>query len=543
MSRFNNILHSLFAFCIVAVLCGCSSDSVPDVEEIGSGSFYLRLHLSTNGEGGTRAVEDHPYGGETGDGTEEVDAAHPHEDDIHDLTIYIYNGTGVNDVATTPIKASQYISGLSLTSTTGYYTTDPIEIKNKDYVKAAGDKIIVLANMGDQSGKTKLGEVRDLLVNTAWARNGSSIKDYYYFAMSSTSDGTLDTSTDGSYSDPFVGDAYIERVAARIDFWLIKNVASGTDYASYEVGTASEKDEFRLSHVRIVNGSQMPTYNLKRTATAVNPLGTVTYLGDETAGTAVPHIPTNYVVEPLTTKKNGSAVISNTILNAWFGASSLKNSTSLDFLNNNESKIASHVSEQFTTVESDAAMDALDDTSDGKITCYTLGYVMENTMDKTGQIPQFATGLELKGTFVPHPEHVQKLEAGSPKKDDSYTAGSDFWYYENGTDPTEKIIFSNEADATTYESMTGKAGTIKHYVKGECYYYVWIRHAMFGSGTGEGTGEFPMEYGIVRNNIYRIGVRKVEFIGTEVPDPGATPLTSAMYVREWRLRKESEIVL
>ena len=91
--------------------------------------------------------------------------------------------------------------------------------------------------------------------------------------------------------------------------------------------------------------------------------------------------------------------------------------------------------------------------------------------------------------------------------------------------------------------MSGKAGSIKHYVNGECYYYVWIRHAMFGSGTGEGTGEFPMEYGIVRNNIYRIGVRKVEYIGTEVPDPGATPLTSTMTVREWRLLKHSEIVL
>ena len=538
MSHFANKLYSLFAFCIVAVLCGCSSDCVPDVVEPGGMSYYLRLNLSVGDNGQTRAVDEHPWGGETGDGTEAVDAAHPHENDIQDLTIYIYKGTGVNDPSDTHIKTSKYFNGLSLKASDSY-TTDPLEIKDPNYVKEAGDRIIVLANMGDMSGLETLGEVRDLLVNTAWARNGSSIKDYFYFAMSSsidnTTSGVLNTTKAGTYSDPFLADVTIERVAARIDFWLIKDLDTDEDYATYNVGAGTDK--FRLSHVRIVNGSQMPTYNLKRTAETVNPLGTVTYLSDEEVNTGT-YIPTNYVVEPLTTKKNGSAVISNTTLNYWFGASSLKNSTSLDFLNNSESKIASHKLEKFTTPELDDAMDHLDGTDDHKITCYTLGYVMENTMDKTGQIPQFATGLELKGTFVPDPSHVNKLSGGVAEADLSYSPGSDFWYYVS-TDESTKIIFSNEADATTYEAA--HSGTVKKYTNGECYYYVWIRHAMYDSG--HGTGTYPMEYGIVRNNIYRIGVRKVEFIGTEVPDPGATPLTSTMTVREWRLLKHSEIVL
>lgn len=549
MWNFSNIVRSLCAFCLVASLCGCSSDRVQEMEAT-SNSFYLRLRLSINDNGQTRAATDHPYGGEDGDGTEvnDLDGTHPHEYDIHDLTIYVFNGNSVNNDENTPIKFSQYFNGLSLTGLDSY--SPVLEIKDKNYIPDDHDRIIVLANMGNKTGLTKLGEVRDLYVEKAWAREGSTIKDYYYFAMSSALDdeysdpginGKVNVSHSGTKSDPFVADATIQRVAARIDFWFIKPLTTGEEYIEYKVGSGTEQDVLRLSHVRIVNASQMQTYNLKRTATGVKTsISGITYLGTENVNTGT-HIPTNYVVEPLTHYKNNVSTVSKLMLNTWFGDSDLEHSKSTAFLASNEYKIATHSSEYFTSAETDYnEIDILDESNDDKVSCYTLGYVMENTMDITGQANKFMTGLELKGTYVPHANHIMKLSGGSPVVDTNpYTPGTDFWYYENAGG-TIKYIFSNETDANTYKAANS-GSTVKRYVNGECYYYVWIRHAMYDGS--HGTKTFPMEYGIVRNNIYRIGVQGVEGLGTEVPYPGPELLKSMIYVRDWRLRIHSDIVL
>ena len=53
-----------------------------------------------------------------------------------------------------------------------------------------------------------------------------------------------------------------------------------------------------------------------------------------------------------------------------------------------------------------------------------------------------------------------------------------------------------------------------------------------------------MEYGIVRNNIYRVGLSKVTGPGTPTPDLKAPDhLYLRIFVREWNLRKQPTIRL
>ena len=82
------------------------------VEEEGVGDIYIQLNLTTNSKAGTRAGlgDNHPYGGENGDGAEE---GHFHENDINNITIFIYNdaeGNGINDVESTPIKFKKHLT-------------------------------------------------------------------------------------------------------------------------------------------------------------------------------------------------------------------------------------------------------------------------------------------------------------------------------------------------------------------------------------------------------------------------------------------------
>lgn len=538
-------------------LIGCTGDDGVDaIEDEGVGECYIQLNLNTAGKPMTRAAygDDRPYGGEGGDGNE---VGHNHENDINNINIFIYNGTGVNDAANTEIKFAKFFSYLNLTEIVAgqEYETMPLLIHG--YKQATGDRIIVFVNMGDMTsvvdangdGTITLGEVRNAEVSHAWATSGSSINDCYNFAMASAIDGNVDgvdqgavnIAQAGTYDDPFSANVTVERVAARIDFaFATSQEASGYrapityNVVDEATGTATD-DIFRLSHIRIVNGSQMPTYTLKRVAETVNPLGTVTYLGDEEVATST-HIPTNYVVEPRTTLKKEGATLAATDLATWYGASSFQNSLATDFLISPSYKVHSTK----TTVADDEVFEA-----DGNY-CYTLGYVMENTMDKSTQSSinsyYLMTAIEIKGTYIP--ETVYKWDAGTSDKtaDASYTAGSDFWYYQNTTSPEYSYAFSSEADLLSYADSKTDTYVKHHYVNGECYYYVWIRHAMFDSS--HPSGSYPMEYGIVRNNIYRIYVEKVLQIGPEKPVPDMPDLiTSSVYVRRWRFRPHSEINL
>ena len=80
-------------------------------------------------------------------------------------------------------------------------------------------------------------------------------------------------------------------------------------------------------------------------------------------------------------------------------------------------------------------------------------------------------------------------------------------------------------------------GDIRTYRHSECYYTWFIKHAEDGD---EAQG--VMEYGIVRNNIYKLKVNSVKGLGSIVPDED-NQLRVSVYVRNWRLLPEESLAL
>lgn len=89
---------------------------------------------------------------------------------------------------------------------------------------------------------------------------------------------------------------------------------------------------------------------------------------------------------------------------------------------------------------------------------------------------------------------------------------------------------------------------VYYYQGGTCYYPYWIRHANNGDNNVMG----PMEFCIVRNNVYQLGVSGVNAIGYPLPfvepeDTGGESkevfLTVELYVKNWVVRSNSGIVL
>lgn len=535
MRRYFRILSFAAVLLVSLALAACFEEHYyGDVDITAADTdIFLRLQISTMAQ--TRA-ELHPFGGNDGDGRE---AGRANENSITDITLFIYNGDGINDNGTTPIKYSKYFCNISYPLVDGEFTTEPVKISG--YQPVSGDRIIVFANMGDMHTLATLDDVRNAAVGNAWM-SGSDIMHYGHFAMSSAADDNVlgvvrfDGKT-GTVNDPFTAETIIERVAARFDIWLIKQAAQVGDPIDYE--TLDGLGTLKLSHIRTVNSSQEIAYALKRVSDNVFPLKSWKYLGDEEvlAGT---HIPANYVVEPTTHLKHYDYTVTDEDMSDWYGESSLAKSLSTDFLASDNYKVHACKSDTLVFTSSEESDIDGDGNPEGTIYCYTLAYSMENTMDVTGQDIHFMPGLALKGTFVPN--NIYKMTGSELETDNDYKAGDDIWLYATHSDT---LFFSSENAAKAYKTATGQYAKIVYYSKGECYYYVWVRHAMSDSSHPSGT--YPMEYATVRNNIYRIGVKAVSKIGTPYPDPGLTPqdpeIQACIFVRDWRFRQEKEIVM
>ena len=89
---------------------------------------------------------------------------------------------------------------------------------------------------------------------------------------------------------------------------------------------------------------------------------------------------------------------------------------------------------------------------------------------------------------------------------------------------------------------------VSYYKGGVCYFPFYIRHEDNGVASQMG----PMEYCIVRNNVYQVEVSGVNALGYPLPfiTPGETPveeenvfLQVQIYVKDWTLRKNSSIIL
>lgn len=425
----------------------CASDTTSD-SPLPSKDMkaYLQVKVTVEGSGDTRAsrATTEPQGGEDGNGRE---PGINKENDVNSLTVLLYKSDKEDlseDDAT--IDYVYTFTGLKSSSSTGgvTYTTGPREIDaaivGKNY------HVIVIANADDMtSSKGKMiSKVRDLQMSKVCTRD-ADITKFSNFIMSSKKDATIDFTTEGSETDPYVVDVNIERLAARID--IIPNatyVDTDKGYYYNVMDGTNVIGGFKLESVTPTKVMTKGEYLIKRVSSD-KAVSSVTYFGVEKMD-ATTKASTNYVICPWTKDRTGL-----TLAEAE-GPASLYN-----------------VKETTSTSTTDPS--------------YILDYVMENTT--TDNKEDNSTGLIFKGKYYESSEwDATKKQpttgATGTEKEYTYTLRhSDPSGSGTIADPMHFGVVRNNIYQVKVEGVEGKSKGIKltihvvpwaHYDHGEVIY-------------------------------------------------------------------------
>ena len=514
---------------------------------------YVSLTLSTPASPGTRA---NPTGGELGDGQEDGTAE---ENAVGRVVVFFYQAeAGVNAPATTPVSAAVVFlvgpAGTEGTAGSGHEVERTYVTAAQEVPLADGTyHLLAVANPRDswweQAERLTLGTVRDHLETRQWTGTGTD------FLMSSEADATITLEANPA-SEPATATIDIERLAARIDY---KTTGTYTcEDPQYEGGTVE------ILGAAIVNDLTSGSYLLKRVADKPGST-TPVYLGDETVD-AVTGAATNYVLTPFTTAP-GKATYGLPYTdrsddpNVWAGWTQPGTSVGdgwyrIGYTQENTTPATATTEERNTGVVFRARFTPTgmpDYWATGE-TFFVLGNQLFATMEDMMRWfcgPDFdrydvrlaaCTGLDKVHAFA------RTLPEGEPSGYRDYLleltdyAGavkwSDYMLSECG-------YSMNEADGHAVTLDQGGVVTrralqphgVRTYEDAQCYYTWWVRHANDGNDTANG----PMEYAIVRNNIYKLTVQSVYSLGGDVP--GDESLSILVYVNDWLLLPQEEIPL
>lgn len=562
------ILFRSIVLCCVLVLCACHDEPQAGGDSlISPDSLYVQVRFSLQSDasyGVQRAPQaDTPLAGEDGDGREDGIL---NENTVHNAMIYLYDGgdmganpttAGPNSPASTPIKFSYYISSEKLrakggndnviTDEQGTYndkytvvSTMAIDLlKNKDLLITANTQMIVVINLGDLSTYqfTTLGELRDFIAAYSWGQ-GATPDQCDYFAMSSSDASSISNLSGGTYDNPILFKNKVERMMARVDLCWYNTASLNTslhlvipayDYSDQKIA------DVEMTNIRIFNNMQTPSYLLKRVSTGVdwNSLS-VNCLGRET--TNMQGVPTNYVIEPTTMtaktalQRDGHDIRS---LSNWYGETRYSN---LD------EAVISHPE---TLSIPNSRIHTFDCGASGNLQGVILGYANENTMNAALYSNNLCTGILFEAIYRP----VVIYNSYDPETNVLHAADA---YQPDATHPVWRLEILDEAKTELYftSNTVAEALLAKHpewvaqlteFVGGRCYYALWLRHY----NNGANMEACPMEYAIVRNNIYRVVVDAVRGMGAVEPEQTITneKISPIIFVKPWQVRVMPEVIM
>ena len=559
-------------------VAGCSSDDTATLAEGEGGGAeeltdsYVTLNFTMAFAGqGTRA--DNPTGGE--DSGEKEDGQ-TYENEISSAVAFLYQGDAANGINRTdnPTVTPVVFSSVTLQDD-GTYTTSPerVTLPTGEY------HIIVVANPGTNwwSADTdlRLDDVRDHIQETAWTENGGEYSD---FLMSLEGDASLSLELN-PMSAPATAKVDVERMAARIDYKPVGSIDCKDKTGSVEILGAA-----------IVNDYNAGSYLLKRVAPSVG--GDVTYLGDEVAGTDA-----NYVIDPKTDgSKTAEDYADGTYYpniidtqtyyadpNVW--ASFVTSGTNLTidgetwnrigYTMENTSKTDADIEKTNTGVVFRAQFAPAAKTVKGNYdydnpsTFFSYRGVLYASMEdvmkafygedafngfdaKIGE----CTSWENVKAFVA--ENLNVLDPSGYYKylNDKVAGNETFPENAKGLKWSEYMLAMCGYSSTTADNKTTvkldqnnkttrvalRPYGVSTYKDATCYYTWWVKHSNDGDDTKTG----PMEYAIVRNNIYKLTVTSVAGLGGDVP--GGTPesgddIVIRVNVKDWTLLKPEEIIM
>lgn len=590
-------------------------EPIPDT----SGTIVsLRIQCPGDDHHASRA----PQGGQYGDGFEEANQWSEklkgvnYDYKIQDLCLFIVdtNGISVENYLNTcaddaPFFGAYYADNLELETTDDAnddHEDHPIDMRYVAKVNVGPlliepffHRIIVVANVGNIIEDTNnpcntVGKLRNLVAAKGYTRAEGNDGNIYinceddgritasanapsHFAMGLYEEPSMIQKRKGTYEDPHIASVTLERLSARVDFILTafpsERSQKADPFAPIPYDVKASKDGPALSrnwitHVRLVNAAEKPSYLLRRTASDATGSG-MRILGFEKADAN--NITTNYVLDLYTANKTA-------IPNDYFGTTRLNDTYERDF-NDGERVISRGAFKSTETGYSSApSAFAYDDQSTSE-NYFIIGYPQENTLRPEDMNRQYTTGilyrsiyepatfyrLDNSGTKLKEPDTVTSLTTdvlsdGSTPAGGIKSAhyGKTFWMMErlvpNPTEADRVYFVADDPGDQNGDGITTDAGKTKimkaaqlymadhnetgwtqplEYVGGVAYNYYWIRHS-----NSQGTGHpfSPMEYSIVRNNIYSVSI-------TSFSGPGAPSTDYSMdnpdriqpitYVHKW----------
>lgn len=175
-------------------------------------------------------------------------------------------------------------------------------------------------------------------------------------------------------------------------------------------------------------------------------------------------------------------------------------------------------------------------------------YCLENCMFRPAQLNAYTTGVMFKASLDIATDRVFN-ESGETVSNPSNWPTNLFYFNYNfytSVNAIRKLALNNLPGDITDNSTTEELAkySIKRFKKTEnyaCYYNYWIKHEDNNNDTEMGV----MEFGIVRNNIYRLSVNKVAglgsgepFIEPEQPDEYKAELNINIDVFPWAVRNQ-----
>lgn len=449
---------------------GMADVSLPHEEADGSG-VYVSVVVNTDGGARTRAGS--PTPGEDGDGPQ---AGVGDENRVYDLNVFFFQTTdqkGLNTIDdVSQIKVvSQYFDQLTPnpSSTITHYTTPAEEVEGLNIGQTY--EVLVVANAGNKFNTdiSTLENLQNSVVTGAMDDN-SDVGDGLKFLMASAGPdvNTIEIVANNSPYNAATVTVAVERLAARVDY----KIAS-----SY---TTKSGDEVKLLSATLANKHETSPYVFKRVSKGTD-VSQVTYLGneeiDENTGIA-----SNYVLDPQTFEMGSDRIYL------------------LKFDN-----IMSLTSSPWLPITTDGEYHTLDYTEENIV---TVNYV-EN--DRAA----YCTGIVFKGQYTPQ----------------GFTAGTTFYWYDNqafvSLDKVKEYSTAVNAITDLSDDNCDQYGILK-YEDGICYYTYWIRHA----DDGDPDKISPMEYAIVRNNIYQVEVASITTIGPPEPEDEVNAAIK-VYVVNW----------
>ena len=496
---FSSISLLFLLFLLLLEACADSetlSLPAPDEEE-GSG-VYVSISVAVADSQGTqsRAISS-PKPGEDGD---DLQVGTGDENEVHDLNVFFFQGEvdentgerlGINSPHADEIDIIHiaYFSDLipEASGNITRYITPAREIDDLQIGQTYD--VLVVANLGRDaeqlSGLDKnLASLRDYRV---LAMSGDK-EDGYHFRMASAGPevNSIEIIPNNSPTNPSIVSVDVERLVARVDYHIED---------SYPIEGTNDKVE--IQGAKLVN-KYLSSYVFKRVTegTELSNASSVVYLGNEKGNDTEPA--SNYVVDPKTLNPP---------------TSNIKDSYEIYFSDYSTWSSSRKWNKPSSSITSTS-------TQDNVIYGY-LDYTSENVVSAevaSNAMSQYCTGIVFKAQYIP--------EGFEDKSDKSF-----YWYDGKAYSNLDEIDIDGLSESN-YEDYG-----IIFYFSGICYYTYWIRHA----DDGNPNVISPMEYAIVRNNLYQLKVNSISGIGSVTPQDDVK-VTIDVYVKNWESIDTEDVV-